>query len=185
MAKVIILSRNFPSYHPRKGQPTYFVEKFLNWFWDQDICNYHNVEEMIKGLNGHDNYKLASSCDPEIKEFKGHTIRLGSRWKVGDKASLRVWSEKPYRSKQIIIAPDIEVIKTWDVELNFRQTSPVMFIPQVQKHHLEFSDMIKVANNDGLSIDDFFSWFLFDRKADPFKGQIVCWNKEIKYYDNF
>lgn len=30
MAKVITFSRTFPSYHPKAGQPTYFVEKFYN-----------------------------------------------------------------------------------------------------------------------------------------------------------
>ena len=30
MAKVITFSRTFPSYHPKKGQETKFVEKFLN-----------------------------------------------------------------------------------------------------------------------------------------------------------
>lgn len=29
MAKVITFSRQFPSYHPKAGQPTYFVEKVL------------------------------------------------------------------------------------------------------------------------------------------------------------
>lgn len=28
MSKVITFSRTFPAYHPRKGEPTYFVEKF-------------------------------------------------------------------------------------------------------------------------------------------------------------
>lgn len=36
--------------------------------------------------------------------------------KVGDKFSPRVWSGKPYRSKMITIAPDIEVKQIWDFE---------------------------------------------------------------------
>ena len=30
MAKVITVSRTFPDYHPKAGQPTYFVEQILN-----------------------------------------------------------------------------------------------------------------------------------------------------------
>ena len=30
MSRVMTFSRVFPSYHPRKGDPTYFVEAILN-----------------------------------------------------------------------------------------------------------------------------------------------------------
>lgn len=70
------------------------------------------------GLNT-DDWK---SFDP-----KGHTVRAGHRFKPGDIVSLRVWGNDvnpksgrsgPYHSKQIIIAPDIQVKKTWDFEID-------------------------------------------------------------------
>lgn len=32
MSRVITFSRTYPSYHPKAGQPTYFVEKVMNSF---------------------------------------------------------------------------------------------------------------------------------------------------------
>lgn len=46
---------------------------------------------------------------------KEHTIRKGKRWKVGDKFSPRIWSGKPYKSKQIILAPDTEIKQVFDI----------------------------------------------------------------------
>jgi hypothetical protein len=102
---------------------------------------------------------------------KSHTIRQGHRFKPGDKFSPRVWSGKPYRSKQIIIAPDIEVVKTWDFELgnmgNYLLNSKIIPI-----------DLLKIiAKNDGFSeLDDFECWFKND-----FDGQVICWNPNINY----
>jgi hypothetical protein len=36
MSKVITFSRVFPSYHPKKGQPTYFVEKLYKSFLEKE-----------------------------------------------------------------------------------------------------------------------------------------------------
>jgi hypothetical protein len=79
---VLIVSRNFPTTHPRKGEPTYFPENIL------------------KGLN----MNTDESIDP-----KGHTIRGNyDLWKkridevAAGKAvlSIRYWTGKPYNSKQ-------------------------------------------------------------------------------------
>src|SRR3989304_2910881 len=105
MARIITFSTTFPSYHPRRGELTYFREKLLIGF----------------GLSGYDMKSFPITLDYKSeKEWwwaKYHTIRAGNRWKVGDMFSPRVWSGKPYNSKQIIIAPDIEVMKIWDFEI--------------------------------------------------------------------
>jgi len=36
-----------------------------------------------------------------------------------------------------------------------------------------------VALNDGLSYQDFFSWFGIKKKL--FEGQIICWSNDIDY----
>ena len=90
MAKVITFSRTFPSYHPKKGQPTYFVEAIL-------------TQLGIKYKTGN-YYKWLIENNPEINEVflmkffdslkrdvypKSHTIRNHKKpLKVGDK----VWS---------------------------------------------------------------------------------------------
>lgn len=104
--RVITFSRYFPKGHPRQGDETFFVEQILN----------EVLPPMINGIvdvNG-----LGKDIRPLVNDFvllhgedkKVHTIRVGNRWKVGDKFSPRVWSGLPYRSKQIEFAPTIEII---------------------------------------------------------------------------
>lgn len=154
MSKVIIFSRVFPANHPKAGQPTYFVEKFLS-----SINYINNDEERLF------NPRLS------VDRFgpKHHTIRAGSRWKAGDKFSPRVWSGKPYNSKQIIIAPDIEIKKVWNFEIKNGQ----LLLGGYAIY--QYAD---VAENDGLSGEDFLAWFRFPK---PFTGQIICWSDKIKY----
>lgn len=115
--------------------------------------------------------------EEEIKNFytktyegKGHTIRAGNRWKAGDWFSPRVWSGKPYNSKMITIAPDIEVVRVY----HFKQKNGRFYL-NYNKIDILKSD---VPFNDGLSNEDFVNWFPSYR---TFEGQIICWNQNINY----
>jgi hypothetical protein len=168
MAKVITFSRTFPSYHPKAGQPTYFVEKFwksLDMPINQNIglvgLKYENVH-----LNG-----------------KHHTIRAGERWKKGQYFSPRVWSGKPYHSKQILIAPDTLITDVYDFEIKpAYKLLPLDYDTDVIINHNFFhtdSDIMQiVAKNDGLTLAELLQWFKYPK---PFKGQIICWNQNAKY----
>lgn len=163
MSRVITFSRVFPSYHPKAGEPTYFVEKIIGGLvhLDKPGCD----TELIKGLRDCGWLKIGNMSD----NYKYHTVRAGHRWKVGDKFSPRVWSDKPYRSKQITIASDIEIKKIWDVE--FDEDGCLWVYGLIEGDHLN-----KVAKNDGLTTRDLLDWF-----NKPFTGQIICWNEKIKY----
>lgn len=87
----------YPHYHPKKGQPTNFIQKI----WANPHVIPINAD--LLGFPEDRNAFLA----------KGHTIRAGNRWKVGDYFKPLVWSGKPYRSKTIQIASPIMVEKTW------------------------------------------------------------------------
>lgn len=157
MAKVIIFSRFFPSYHPRKEESTHFVEKFYNSF-----SNYWDNIPIPD--------KLLASLNIEISQSKFHTIRAGNRWKAGDKFSPRVWSGKPYQSKQIIIAADTEVKKIFRFEV--KKGSYFLNGKKINMRQL-----YRIAINDGFNnSDDLKLWF-----QKPFKGQIICWNENVKY----
>lgn len=162
MSKVITFSRTFPAYHPKAGQYTHFVEQI----WNSLGASYF---DQVKGID------LSLSEDRK----KHHTIRAGSRWKVGDKFSPRVWSGKPYRSKQIVIAPDIEVKKVWTFEM---KQDDGMFV-SVYVNGVKFNNpstldkLMILANNDGLNIKDMADWF----ESKPFTGQIICWNESVNY----
>ena len=103
---------------------------------------------------------------------KHHTIRAGHRFKAGEYFSPRVWSGKPYNSKQITIAPDIQILKVWD----FKILDGWVYVGDMGVGKQLFTT---IANNDGLNMEDLKSWFKYPKSTGPM--QIICWNKDIEY----
>ena len=173
MARVIIFSRQFLKGHPREGDQTYFIQKFWTSIKVPLPVSIHadQLEDEVRLLmNG---------------EFfpKHHTLRAGNRWKPGNIFSPRIWGGKPYRSKQIILADDVEIKKVWNVRIYKSITPselPVVAIDNgvgfyiVQPHRI----VKEIAKNDGLSIEDFKAWF---ESEEVFIGQIVCWCESVEY----
>lgn len=162
--KVLTFSTVFPKKHPNAGTPTYFVEKVMACLADTSDW------QMKKDFVLYDWHEYYNCTMP-----KGHTIRVGDRWKAGDWASLRVWSGAPYRSKQVEFAR-VEIKKVWPVRLN-----PFDMVDfYTGENILPFCE---VAKNDGLSCDDFVEWFAIHPKKDGahFTGQIICWSNKIDY----
>jgi len=191
MAKVITFSRTFPSYHPKAGEPTYFVEKIYRSYSVECLSEVFALPVSpldIASLNAKlpfeivDNfYKSLISWgskpgEQPILKQKHHTIRAGHRFKVGEMFSPRVWSGKPYNSKQIIIAPDIKIDKIWSFKI---------IVGKKQMHILLNGEQVAadtlgiIAHHDGLSFVDFMHWFKYPGTA--FEGQIICWNENIDY----
>jgi hypothetical protein len=169
--RVITFSTKFPATHPRKGEPTFFVEKIVKGLHEQGLrpfdvnCDFD--EQMYYIANG-----------------KHHTIRAGERWKAGDWFSPRVWSGKPYASKQIEFAPPIQIKKVWKFTMR-----PSLWFDEceyfINGEKFGGDELEKVAENDGLGIVDFALWFAGKNAAStsrkPFNGQILCWNEAIEY----
>lgn len=174
--KVRTLSRVYPSYHPKAGQPTQFVEK-IHWGMAPAIhAQFGTGSDMIHELNKHLPEKIVQDFidtlddDSDFRDIiKHHTIRAGHHFNPGDWFSPRVWSGAPYNSKQIIIAPPIQVKKTWD----FVNAHPGFIF---NGRAVVKSEMTELALNDGLSVDDLIEWF-----NKPFDGQVICWNPSINY----
>ncbi len=178
MSKVITFSTKFPSYHPKAGQPTYFVEKFIS---SLDIMNggiRFDISQQVSGFFDSNQYL---KCKP-----KWHTIRKGNRWKVGDKFSPRIWGTDinpksgrsgAYHSKQIILSPDVEIKKTWDFKINGGE---FMINDKIYGGESEapFELLELIAENDGLDRHDLMAWFKYPK---PFYGQIICWDESINY----
>lgn len=179
MAKVITFSTKFPTYHPKKGEPTYFVEKFLS-SWDM----VHGMAEIMKT-------PLIDSKLVDIDVYhtcipKHHTIRSSNRWKAGDMFSPRVWGNDinpkslrkgPYHSKQVIIAPDTQIKQVWNFEIknNSFYINDRQYDGETESH---FELLEEIAKNDGLGRHDLLAWFKYPK---PFTGQIICWNENINY----
>lgn len=153
MSKVIIFSRVFPAYHPKKGIGTFFIQKVL------------------KSLLPPETSIQSAGFDLDGYTAKYHTIRVGERFKVGDTFSARIWTGKPYRSKQMEFCGPIEIKKVFKIA-----TDGILWWIDNQPIH---SDVIKlVAQNDGLEYEDFLDWFKIGKS---FSGQIICWNDNIEY----
>ena len=192
MSRVITFSRHFPGYHPKAGQPTHFVEKILNCL---DTKVFTMEQLMATPLIDHRlvDMEIYDSCVP-----KSHTVRAGHRWKSGDMASFRVWGNDvnpksgrsgPYHSKQITIAPDVEIVKVWDIEIKRgTKTGGCIYMdgklfaaidltyPNTDNHH--WDNVKRLAANDGLTGMDLLKWFKF---PSPMQGQIICWDSTIEY----
>lgn len=167
MSKVITFSRTYPSYHPRAGEPTYFVEKMLKSLEPESKTWNPPYAQLLK--NG------LSLFVGDLIEPKHHTIRAGHRWKEGDWFSPRVWSGKPYNSKQIQFAPDIQIKKVWDFDISGHDGKFFIDGKTLAECHIF---LIDIAENDGLTAADFRAWF---KHPKPFSGQIICWSDTINY----
>ncbi len=160
MSKVITFSRGYPGYHPKAKEDTFFAEKIWASFAQLGIPTEQYKNQFIWPRGWFD----------QKFEPKGHTIRAGHRFKVGEKFSPRVWSGKPYKSRQIRIGPDIEIAKLWDIEFD---GDGCLWVYSEN----EGNDVIdSVAKNDGLTKEDLYAWF-----QQPFTGQIICWDPKIEY----
>lgn len=183
--KYITFSRHFPKGHKREGQPTWFVEKTWKSIWDAH-----------KGGNNPlypwwEKYDEAFPVTGDFKENihqhqpKYHTIRPNSRFKPGETISLRVWSDKPYRSKQIEFA-QVEVKKVWNINIHIVGKELLWQLPgEGSGAFTTLSEGLTIiARNDGLEVQDFIDWFAIHPKKQEhvfFTGQIVCWDESINY----
>lgn len=164
--KVLTFSQYFPKIHPKAGQQTYFREKI--WAGLADKVEGFKIPDEITDWDWHQYYNAYP---------KWHTIRAGNRWKVGDKFSPRIWSGKPYASKQIEFAPPIEIKKIWTFEMD-----PCGVYSIDGYYVLEEKANELLAKNDGLTDYDMQFWFMPNiDKPKEFKGQILCWNESVDY----
>lgn len=158
MARVITLNRYFLKGHPKAGQPTYFPEKVWKALWQAQAPMFHS-DFSEYGLTY--DYFNKHMCELDAKI---HTIRAGKRWKTGDMCSLRVWSGKPYNSKQIAIAPDFALPRVADIETNqFGFT----WIDGKDYGNIQTTEQLSI--NDGLNPYDLSHWL----HCKPFSGQIL------------
>jgi hypothetical protein len=176
--KVLTYSQRFPKGHPKAGQPTYFVEKVMACLADV-VPGWKMKNDFVQ----YDWYEYYNCTMP-----KGHTVRIGNHWKAGDMASLRVWSGLPYRSKQIEFA-QVEIKKVWAFEL---RPVKVHLAREIEIYGFINDELVTkpeaklLASNDGLTVEDFESWFCpdgtkFILSLPIFTGQIICWSDKINY----
>lgn len=117
---------------------------------------------------------------------KKHTIRNGERLKVGDVFTPTVWSDKPYRSPQIIFFTDVTVKNIWKYDVAVTSTGEHWLLNgtiisdsnNVRGNWFNAGFIQHIAENDGLELVDFLNWF---KHPANFDGQIICWDKDLEY----
>ena len=181
----ITFSRQFPGYHVRKGENTFFVEQLLNEFdIDYRASTYmnmlHNInsDKLLAGkLTMKDLVDFHLSLSPNVTDKKLTTIRSGHRWVAGKKACLRVWSKKPYNSPQIQFFYPTTVVNTY--KFGISDYGLMSLNDQSTGYYGE------ICKNDGLTPADFRSWFKmkdYDTCTNPvFDGQIISFSDKINY----
>ena len=122
---VITLSRNFLAYHKQAGEETHFKEKFLSG-------------EKLHTIRA--NYPL---WEKRIKEVQDGRAIL----------SIRQWTGKPYRSKQVEIAT---LTAESGVGIQLMKLTNDFAECIVDDHHHSY---VAVAMNDGLHPADWIDWF--------------------------
>ena len=135
---VITLSKKFPVNHNRKGQPTDFGGAFLK---GQGQKNSESMFSKIHTIRA--NYPL---WEKRIQEVQQGTACL----------SIRQWTDKPYRSKQIEIARLTKDNGVGIQKLQFR------YCDSLSDYAIDDLCMFggtELANNDGLRYRDWANWF--------------------------
>ncbi|HRH46903.1 MAG TPA: hypothetical protein PKY82_34975 [Pyrinomonadaceae bacterium] len=91
--------------------------------------------------------------------------------KIWTALNLRIWTGKPYCSKQLEIAL-VKVVQTYKFRIVHRNSLSSIYLDEVECR----IDLETLAKNDGLEVEDFASWFRFGTAQDfDFEGQIICW----------
>ena len=136
---VITLSRYFPVKHSKAGEPTKFRDAFNagQVFNRGSECLY--VRPKLHTIRA--NYPLWEKRIKEVQE--GNAV-----------LSVRQWTGKPYRSKQVEIARltakdgvGVQMLEFTDSRLRF---------PYIDDN---WENMTTLAKNDGLSLEDWVEWF--------------------------
>lgn len=162
-----------------EGDPTFFVEKIWMSLIQSGQISLGRAIELSQQTG------IGSFDMNNIRKFnagcKHHTIRAGRRFKDGELASLRVWSDKAYRSPQIAIAHADIPVRVFDFEID--HGTGVMSINGTYTFEYEgFEDGDELlAANDGLSYYELQQWFRPAYMKADFIGQIICWNPELEY----
>ena len=151
---VITLSSHFLANHKRAGEETHFKEKFLLG----QSCPDCATPQDLSGINISDCNSCVRACSfPKI-----HTIRANyPLWEKRIKEvqegravlSIRQWTGKPYRSKQVEIAT---LTAGSGVGIQLMELTNDFAECIIGDHHHSY---VTVAKNDGLHPADWIEWF--------------------------
>ena len=170
---VLMLSQTFPAKHPKAGKPTGFAEKV------QEALNYVEYFGTVGMLPTKcaKIHTMRTNCDMWAKRFE--KIYAGKAC-----LSLRVWSGKPYHSKQIEIArltkdDGIGLQFVYVTDINFNDSYIDMNMVVVGEYPRGCCQLMPkftenqiingriLAANDGLALQDCLPFFRGHNMMEP------------------
>lgn len=165
---VLTLSKYFPNNHNKSGYPTHFQESFSLG----TKCKDCSIEQDLSGIN----ICQCNSCVRACQLPKIHTIRANyplwlERFKEIESGnavlSIRQWLGKPYRSKQVEIALLTAQDGIGIQRIQFHKDREGVY--SLKFFDIEGKDYnaVKLANNDGLTFEDWKEWFRTYNLSDP------------------
>jgi hypothetical protein len=138
---VLIVSEYFPKTHYRSGEKTYFVD---------------SIKEGTKIHTIRGNYELWKKRITEVEN--GDAI-----------LSVRIWTGKPYNSKQEEVFQfnqDSGIGVQKMMIRNDKWNNPFI----IKDCHLRSLDLSYLSKNDGLELEDFKKWF---KKSEPYEVMAI------------
>jgi len=158
------VSRYFPMTHPQKGLSTYFKEKIQTAVsddydpcagcFDADPCSVCGWPEILKEIW------------PKLHTIRANYCLWEKRFKKilsGDAViDLFYWSDKPYRSKQIVFTTLSKEDGIGIQKIEFLPDGDgcrSLGWPSIDEDWHQSPSGPIVAKNDGLSFEDWLSWF--------------------------
>lgn len=154
---VLLVRRTFPKGHKREGEETNFE--------DEINAALNNHEQFWQKL--HTCRKSYELWEKRIKEVQEGKAIL----------SLRYWSDKPYRSKQIEFAVLDKDSGVGTQKLIWTEDNSMNLRPRIYDS-CEIIGEDELAKNDGLSIEDFKDWF---KNYDLSKEMCIIQFTEFRY----
>ena len=157
---VLMLSTAFPRTHSNRIYPTYFKERFLLGQGYPDCV----VPQDLSG----ENISNCNSCGRACFLVKLHTIRANyPLWEKRIKdiqagnavLSIRQWTGKPYRSKQVEIARLTADGGIGIQKLSFDKDKDGVHSLKYFNINGKYIDRGILANNDGLALEYWQEWF--------------------------
>lgn len=157
---VLMLSAIFPKTHNKAGIPTGFKVKFA---LGQD-CPDCDKPQDLSGVNISDCNGCVHACSlPKLHTIRANYLLWEKRIKDIQNGhavlSIRQWSGKPYRSKQVEIARLTAEDGVGIQKLCFDKDKDG--VPSLRYFNIngKYIDREMLANNDGLSKEDWQEWF--------------------------
>lgn len=148
---VLIVSTDYPKTHKLAGEKTHFPEKILN-------------NEFIYPLSDAITEWDLSGFEPKLHTIRANFLLWEKRiWEVHlgkAELSIRIWSGKPYNSKQIEICRLTHRNRIGVQKIEF-SASGLMGMIKIDDGFPENGSysISELAKNDGLSLEDFKEWF--------------------------